>query len=358
MQSHISIDNPIGIIGLDHIEFTANSLNTPTRDLFYSLGFEKTYENKVAQEELYSQAQVRFLLRANPDSGTHSRKYFTKHGEGVSKLSFLVENAEHAYKEMQHRGAEIIHPIEQVESEHGVYKYFYIKGFGDLVNEIIERPLNYFRPHFNKIEEDASARPLINRCARIDHLTNNVPKGQMDHWVEFYQRVFGFIQSRYFDIKGQKTGLYSKVVQLKNGAIIIPINEPEADNSKGQIQEFLDLHKGPGVQHIALTCGDIVATIGDLKERGIKFLDLPDTYYELLPKRNINFTESIKTLKDLSLLVDGDSDSYLLQIFTKPYIGPAFFEFIQRKKNNGFGEGNFQALFDSIELDQIRRGYI
>ncbi len=359
MASVINAENPIGIIAIDHLEFTCDDIqNSNTKKLFYTLGFEKIYENTAQQTELFGQGQVRFVMTSNKDKNSHSRKYFNQHGEGVSKMSFLVEDAEHALKEMKHRGAEIVHDLEVVESEHGIYKTFRIQGFGDVINELIERPKEYFRPNFTKLAEDPDSNPLINRVARIDHLTNNVPKGEMDKWVQFYKDIYGFVETRYFDIKGQKTGLYSKVVQLKNGAVIIPINEPDSDQSKSQIQEFLDVHKGAGVQHIALTCSDIIATVGDLRERGIEFLDVPKTYYEDIPNRPFKVTEDLNILENLSLLVDGDPDGYLLQIFTKTLIGPAFFEFIQRKKHNGFGEGNFQALFDAIERDQKERGYI
>lgn len=358
MTTQINEDNPLGILAIDHLEFTCDNLDSKTKDLFYNLGFEKTYENIGECSELYSQGQVRFLMTANPKPESWSRQYFEGHGEGVSKMSFLVEDAAHALKEVKNRGAFIIHELETVESEHGVYRTCQIQGFGDVVNEFIERPKSYFRPHFTKLADDPKANPLVNRVARIDHLTNNVPKGEMDKWVKFYKDIFGFAETRYFDIKGAKTGLLSKVVQLKNNAVIIPINEPESDQSKSQIQEFLDLHKGAGVQHIALTCSDIIGTVGDLRERGIKFLNIPSTYYEDIPNRNFTVTEDLKVLEQNQLLVDGNPEGYLIQNFTDTYIGPLFFEYIQRKKNNGFGEGNFQALFDSIERDQKKRGYL
>jgi len=209
-----------------------------------------------------------------------------------------------------------------------------------------------------KLGSDPKAKPLKARVARIDHLTNNVPKGEMKKWVDFYTKVYGFKVTRYFDIKGEKTGLQSEVVQLPNGAVIIPINEPDAENGKSQIQEFLDRHNGAGVQHIALTCSNIIDTIGDLRERGINFLKIPPTYYEDIPKRDFKVTEDLQTLEKRQLLVDGDPEGYLLQIFTDTYVGPLFFEFIQRKGHNGFGEGNFQALFNAIERDQEERGYL
>jgi len=233
-----------------------------------------------------------------------------------------------------------------------------IQGFGDVVNEFVERPAGEFRPGFEPLGNDPLARPLKTRVSRIDHLTNNVPKGQMDHWVEFYKRTYGFVETRYFDIKGSKTGLNSKVVQLADNSIIIPINEPEKEGGKSQIQEFLDTHKGPGVQHIALMTPDIISTVGELRQRNCSFLEVPSTYYEDIPKRPFSVTEDLAVLEELKLLVDGDQEGYLLQIFSQTCIGPLFFEYIQRKNHWGFGNGNFQALFDSIERDQIRRGYI
>jgi 4-hydroxyphenylpyruvate dioxygenase len=226
------------------------------------------------------------------------------------------------------------------------------------VNEFVERPTTEFRPGFKTIAHDAFAQPLKTRVSRIDHLTNNVPKGQMDHWVDFYKRTYGFVETRYFDIKGTKTGLNSKVVQLADNSIIIPINEPEREGGKSQIQEFLDVHKGPGVQHIALMTPDIISTVGELRERDVKFLNVPSTYYEDIPKRPFKVTEDLKILEKINLLADGDAEGYLLQIFSDTYIGPLFFEYIQRKNHWGFGNGNFQALFDAIERDQIKRGYL
>jgi 4-hydroxyphenylpyruvate dioxygenase len=356
--SIINPANPLGIEAIDHLEFCTDSLATPTKETFYQFGFEKTYVDLKTNAEVFTQGQVRFVIIAHPDENHHSVKYFKAHGEGVSKISFLVENAEHAINEAVKRGAELKVPLTTVESEHGTYKFGSIQGFGDLLNEFIERPRSYFRPHYTAVSGDPQARPLAQRFSRIDHLTNNVAKGEMRRWVNFYKQIFGMEVTRYFDIKGQKTGLESEVVQLPNGSVIIPINEPSEENSKSQIQEFLDLHKGPGVQHIALMTADIISSVGDLQERGIKFLNIPSTYYENIPSRPFKVTEELSILEKRQLLVDGDASGYLLQNFTESYVGPLFFETIQRKNHWGFGEGNFQALFDSIELDQIRRGYL
>lgn len=348
--------NPAGLKSIDHLEFTTDSLDSATVKLFTTMGFSQTAETSDAR--LFTQGQVRFLVKACHDEKDQSYRYRQNHGEGVSKISFAVENVERALEITLHNGAKLIHDLKVEESACGITRTAAIQGFGDVINEFVERPLNEFRPGFKAIAQDPTARPLNCRVSRIDHLTNNVPKGQMDHWVEFYKRTYGFIETRYFDIKGSQTGLNSKVVQLADNSIIIPINEPEKEGGKSQIQEFLDVHKGPGVQHIALMTPDIISTVGELRERKLQFLDVPSTYYEALPQRPFAITEDIKVLENLRLLADGDQEGYLLQIFSQTCIGPLFFEYIQRKNHWGFGNGNFQALFDAIERDQMKRGYL
>jgi 4-hydroxyphenylpyruvate dioxygenase len=350
------LQNPAGLKNIDHLEFTVDSLQSPTVKLFSTMGFLKTAEN--TDSRLYTQGQVRFLVKASQDEKNLARQYLKNHGEGVSKIAFQVESAEKALEITLKNGAKLIHDLKVEETEHGVTKTAAIQGFGDVINEFVERPTDEFRPGFKNLTTDAEAQPLKTRVSRIDHLTNNVPKGQMDHWVEFYKRTYGFVETRYFDIKGTKTGLNSKVVQLADNSIIIPINEPEKEGGKSQIQEFLDVHKGPGVQHIALMTPDIISTVGELKQRDVRFLKVPSTYYSAIPNRPFKVTEDLKTLEEINLLVDGDERGYLLQIFSDTYIGPLFFEYIQRKNHWGFGEGNFQALFDAIERDQMERGYI
>ena len=357
-MSKITPQNPLGLLAIDHLEFTCNSLQSPTRRLFYSLGLYKTFENKPKNTELFTQGQIRFVLCADREENAPSRIYFNKHGEGVSKISFLVEDAEHAFTEVKKRGGKILSDLLVENSSHGAYKIFSIAGVGDVTNEFVQRPMEYFRPDFVQVDIDKNANPLPSRLARIDHLTNNVPRGEMEKWVEFYQRIYGFKTTRYFDIRGKKTGLESKVVQLEDGSIIIPINWPRENDSKSQIQEFLDLHKGAGVQHIAMSTPHIIDTVATLQERGIQFLSIPPTYYEDIPNRGFSIQEDIGILQKRQLLVDGDEQGYLIQNFTNTYIGPLFFEIIQRKNHFGFGEGNFQALFDAIERDQMERGHL
>jgi 4-hydroxyphenylpyruvate dioxygenase len=348
--------NPAGLKNIDHMEFTVDHLQSPTFKLFNTLGFIETAET--VDSRLYTQGQVRFLVKGSQDENSLSRKYFKAHGEGVSKISFQVENVEKALEVTLKNGAKLIQDFKVEETAAGLTKTASIQGFGDVVNEFVERPTNEFRPGYKTVELDPGARPLTTRISRIDHFTNNVPKGQMDHWVDFYKRTYGFVETRYFDIKGTKTGLISKVVQLADNSIIIPINEPESEGGKSQIQEFLDVHKGPGVQHIAFMTPDIISTVGELRERQINFLNVPSTYYEAIPNRPFKVTEDLATLEKINILVDGDKDGYLLQIFSDTYIGPLFFEYIQRKNHWGFGNGNFQALFDAIERDQMKRGYL
>ncbi|MBY0517349.1 MAG: 4-hydroxyphenylpyruvate dioxygenase [Bacteriovoracaceae bacterium] len=348
--------NPAGLKSIDHLEFTVDSLQSPTVKLFRNMGFALT---AVAPEKiLLTQGQVRFVVTEEKSSESHSRKYLNAHGEGVSKISFQVESVDKALDVVLKNGAVLKEDLKVSHSLHGSIKTASIQGFGDVLNEFVERGAGEFRPGFQTVKTDELATPLKTRVSRIDHLTNNVPKGQMDHWVEFYKRTYGFVETRYFDIKGTKTGLNSKVVQLEDNSIIIPINEPEKEGGKSQIQEFLDVHKGPGVQHIALMTPDIISTVSELRSRDLKFLEVPSTYYEMIPSRPFKVSENINTLEELKLLVDGDPEGYLLQIFSQTCVGPLFFEYIQRKNHWGFGNGNFQALFDAIERDQIKRGYL
>ncbi len=352
----MTVVNPAGLKSIDHLEFTVPDLNSSTLKLFTTMGFTQTAQN--SDSKLFTQGQVRFLVKGSNDSNELSHKYYKAHGEGVSKISFQVESVERALETTLGNGAKLIHDLKIQQTPQGVTKTASIQGFGDVINEFVERPSSEFRPGFKNLESDSTANPLKTRVSRIDHLTNNVPKGQMEHWVEFYKRTYGFVETRYFDIKGSKTGLNSKVVQLADNSIIIPINEPEKENGKSQIQEFLDVHKGPGVQHIALMTPDIISTVGELRSRDLKFLDVPKTYYEAIPNRPFKVTEDVLILEQLRVLVDGDPEGYLLQIFSDTAIGPLFFEYIQRKNHWGFGNGNFQALFDAIERDQMKRGYL
>jgi 4-hydroxyphenylpyruvate dioxygenase len=359
-----SQENPLGLVGLDYLEFTTNKKKGPLHELFLTFGLKPVSWKQEAEQEslLFSHQDVHFLLTSHREAAnSHSQRYFQQHGEGVSTMAFRVQDAGHALEEAKRRGAKEVLPLKTTQTPAGPLRWGGIQGFGDVWNLFVERPRSAhdffpgYTPYPNAQQEQ---RSLSSPCLRIDHLTNNVPKGELEKWVAFYQQIFGMKVTRYFDIKGMKTGLESKVVQTPNGQVIIPINEPDTDHSKSQIQEFLDVHKGPGVQHIALTTTNILSTVEELKKRGVEFLSVPSTYYELLAGRGIHPTESLEDLSAQKILLDGDEEGYLLQIFSKNVVGASFFEIIQRKNHHGFGEGNFQALFDAIERDQMQRGYL
>jgi 4-hydroxyphenylpyruvate dioxygenase len=349
-QSHAKNkqENPIGLDGMEFIEY-ATSEPEKLAKLFEQLGFKKIGDHKHKKVSLYAQGGIHYILNRETDS--FAQAFSQKHGPSVCATGFRVKNAEKAFEEAVKRGAKPC-PASKHHSFPAVY------GIGDSVIYFIDQythasPYKVYEPDFNLTTRETV--PGVG-LQIIDHLTNNVPKGEMQVWCEFYQKIFNFREVRYFDIKGKATGLFSKVMRSPCDKIIVPINEPTGQ--KSQIQEYLDEYHGSGIQHIALSTTDIVKTVRALKKNGIGFLDATDTYYELLPKRLPNVTEDIDQLREQKVLVDGDEEGYLLQIFSKNLIGPIFYEIIQRKNHAGFGEGNFQALFDAIEEDQRRRGYL
>ncbi len=267
-------------------------------------------------------------------------------------MAWRVEDAELAFNESVKRGAK---PYEGADQKLGSAPLKAVYGIGNSLIYFLDKfgdSETIFANYQQLTDERQWDKPLL----RIDHLTNNVPKGEMQKWCDFYENLFGFQETRYFDIRGQKTGLISKVMSTADKSIIIPVNEPTEDES--QIQEYLDEYNGSGIQHVALSTGDICESLEHFRSNGIDFLDIPDTYYDVLKERVPMLEEDIDRLKSLRILADGDDEGYLLQIFSKNVIGPIFYEIIQRKNHWGFGEGNFQALFDAIERDQKARGYL
>jgi 4-hydroxyphenylpyruvate dioxygenase len=244
-----------------------------------------------------------------------------------------------------------------------------IKGVGDSLIYFVDRwrgkggakpgdigNIGFYDVDFEPLE-GASLNPAGHGLVYVDHLTHNVHRGRMKEWAEFYERLFNFREIRYFDIEGQVTGVKSRALTSPCGRIRIPINE-EGNEKPGQISEYLDSYRGEGIQHIALASRDLFATVDALRASDVKLLDTPDTYYELIDKRVPGHGENVAALKERKILVDGRRGELLLQIFSENQLGPIFFEFIQRKGDEGFGEGNFKALFESIELDQMRRGVL
>jgi 4-hydroxyphenylpyruvate dioxygenase len=351
--------NPLGLERIDHFQMTGTI--DRLEPLYRRLGFRRVGSGRAPWGRLLHLRQNRMDVVLCEADDTHpAGRYFLAHGEGVCAINFRVEDLDLALGRARQAGAKVMIEPERHRVGAGTVRFAAIKGVGDVLNYLVER-----RGETEGFWPDLKPDPGLPLCepglVRTDHLTNNVGEGQMDALVGFYERVFGFQVTRTFDIHGQLgTGLRSKVVQSANNRVIIPINEPS--DPKSQIQEFVRRHRGNGVQHIAMSTNAIMQTIRVLTAQGFRFLKVPATYYELLPDRiaagGFKVTESLAELQELGIQVDGDETGYLLQIFSEDQLGPLFFEIIQRRGNMGFGEGNFQALYDSIELDQRRRGVI
>lgn len=344
-----SLENPVGLNGMEFVEFASPEPQDLER-LFEKFGFKKVAQHKTKDVRLFRQNQVNFIINNEPDTFAH--QFAKNHGPSICATGFRVENAEAAHQTAVSRGARSI----EIKNDPRSHSFPAIFGIGDSAIYFVDsyQHQDHYEQDFNYLCEDRNPQGF--HLELVDHLTNNVPTGDMQKWCDFYTDIFNFREVRKFDIRGQQTGLVSKVMKSPCNKIIIPINEPT--DQKSQIQEYLDEYKGSGIQHLALLTGDIAQTVSNLRAQGIEFLDVPETYYEMLKDRLPNVTEDIKTLSQLRILADGDPEGYLLQIFTQNQIGPIFFEIIQRKNHDGFGEGNFQALFDAIERDQKRRGYL
>ena len=305
-------------------------------------------ENKI---DLYRQNQITFLI--NYETQTFGSDFYQKHGPCVSSMGWRVDDAEFALKTAVERGATASEKQDYTRANKDIPT---ILGIGDSNIYFIDNfdtDSVYTEMGFEKLENPDMVPSL--GFEFIDHLTNNVEQGTMKRWADFYKDVFGFYEVRYFDIRGAKTGLTSYALRSPDGSFCIPINE--GTEAQSQINEYLDEYKGPGVQHIALHTSDIINSVASLNDN-VETLDIDDEYYKEVFGRVPNVSEDHQKLKDLQILVDGDKEGYLLQIFTKNIIGPIFFEIIQRKNHHAFGEGNFGALFRSIERDQEKRGYL
>jgi 4-hydroxyphenylpyruvate dioxygenase len=349
----------MGVERIDHFQMTGTL--DRLEPLYRRLGFARVGSGAAPWGRLVHLRQNRMdVLICEADDTHPAGRYHQAHGEGVCALGFQVADLDAALAHARRAGAKVMLPAETHRLGPGTLRCAAIKGVGDVLNYLVER-----RGDPGRFWPDLRPDPGLPLClpglVRVDHLTNNVGPGELEPLVEFYGRVYGFTVTRTFDIHGRLgTGLRSKVVQSPDHRVIIPINEPT--DLKSQIQEFVHRHRGQGVQHIAMSTTNILETIRVLAAQGIAFLKVPGTYYELLPRRiqegGYRVTEDLAELQELGVQVDGDASGYLLQIFSEDQIGPLFFEIIQRRGNMGFGEGNFQALYDSIELDQRRRGVL
>jgi 4-hydroxyphenylpyruvate dioxygenase len=372
------LPNPAGTDGFEFIEYTAPDTRALAA-LFERMGFTAAARHRSKDVILYRQGDVNFILNHEPESFAQS--FARVHGPSVCAFAIRVKDAASAYRRALELGAKPHHadvgPME--------LNIPAIRGIGGSAIYLVDRygtntiyDVDFIATDLSEAagvegkevpEENhgfPSGRLLVRDRGRetgqrpgltaIDHITHNVHEGRMDHWARFYERLFGFREIRYFDIHGVKTGLRSRALQSPCGKIRIPINEPTDPGS--QVEEYLDAYHGEGIQHIALSTDDIYTSVEALRERGVRFMHTPHTYYEAVEARLPEHGEDLERLEKDGILIDGQADSLLLQIFTETVIGPIFFEIIQRKGNEGFGEGNFQALFEAIERDQMERGTI
>ena len=343
--------NPLGLDGFEFCEFTSPDADVLAAQ-FEALGFVASHRHPTKDVTRYVQGRISLLL--NREAAGQAATFRAAHGPSASGMAFRVGDPRAAYAHAIAEGAEAVDAGAGtlgegsfvIEGIGGSYLYL-VKASTDLYADWQEVPGWRERASENNVGLDL-----------LDHLTHNVRRGEMRTWSSFYGRLFGFEEQKYFDIKGRATGLFSQAMIAPDGAIRIPLNESQDVNS--QIEEFIREYQGEGIQHLALTTDDIFETVEKLRARDVRLQDTSETYYELVDKRVPGHGEDLERLRRNRILIDGDvgNEGILLQIFTENMVGPIFFEIIQRKGNQGFGNGNFQALFESIELDQIRRGVI
>jgi 4-hydroxyphenylpyruvate dioxygenase len=355
------------INGTDYLEFYVGNAKQAAYYYKSAFGFQSLayagLETGLTDRTSYvvRQGKITLVLTAPMQPGNEITHHLERHGDGVKVIAFWVEDAEKSYNETVKRGARSFMEPTIEKDAHGEIKKAGIHTYGDTIHMFIERK-NYngvFLPGFEKWESDY--QPSEIGLKYVDHCVGNVDWGQMNHWAKFYENVLGFSNLITFDdkdISTEYTALMSKVMQNGNGRIKFPINEPALGKKKSQIEEYIQFYGGAGCQHIAVATDDIVHTVSELKRRGVEFLYVPSDYYDTVGERCGEIEEDLKILKDLGILVDRDEEGYLLQIFTKPVEDrpTLFYEIIQRKGAHSFGKGNFQALFESIEAEQARRG--
>ncbi|MBL8552561.1 MAG: 4-hydroxyphenylpyruvate dioxygenase [Hyphomonadaceae bacterium] len=347
-------ENPIGTDGFEFVEFTGPAPAEMQRR-FEAMGFTAVAQHRSKNVLRYKQGDINFLLNLEPAG--QPADFRGVHGPSANAMAFRVKDARHAFEEAIRRGAKPVDmpigPMELdipcIEGIGGAYLYLVDRYGAQTIYDVDFRPID-------GVQAEANSAGL----SHIDHLTHNVQRGNMARWADYYERIFNFREIRHFDIEGQVTGLFSKAMTSPCGKIRIPLNESKgAEGKVDQIEEFLQRYQGEGIQHIALASDNLYASVDKLRARGVELQDTIDTYYDLVDARLPGHGEPLDELKKRRILIDGGpGDGLLLQIFSKDAFGPIFFEFIQRKGNEGFGEGNFKALFESIELDQIRRGVL
>jgi 4-hydroxyphenylpyruvate dioxygenase len=350
-------DNPMGLMGFEFVEFAAPARNV-LEPMFEKLGFMLVAKHRSKDVLLYRQGQINFIVNREPNS--HAAYFAAEHGPSACGLAFRVKDAHQAYARALELGAQ---PVE-IPTGPMELRLPAIKGIGGAPLYLIDR----FEDGRSIYDIDFEFLPGADRHPKghglklVDHLTHNVYRGRMAFWAGFYEKLFNFREIRYFDIQGEYTGLTSKAMTAPDGKIRIPLNE-ESSKGSGQIEEFLMQFNGEGIQHVALLTDDLISTIDSLSMAGVPLMAAPnDVYYEMLQERLPGHGERVSELQTRGILMDGTTQGgkprLLLQIFSQTLLGPVFFEFIQRKGDDGFGEGNFKALFESIERDQVRRGVL
>ncbi|MBD9377216.1 MULTISPECIES: 4-hydroxyphenylpyruvate dioxygenase [Pseudoxanthomonas] len=352
-----TFENPMGIDGFEFVEFAApDGQGEALHDYFRRLGFTAVLRHKTRPITVYRQGGVNFLVNEDPDS--FAADFARAHGPCACGFAIRFSKpAELVYDTVLHNGGEAIDHKPETRAVSAPV----VKGIGDCMLYLVDRyggTGSIYDGDYLPVQ-GAEQNPKGFGLTFIDHLTHNLYFGNMDKWSDYYERLFNFREIRYFDIKGAKTGLLSKAMTAPDGIVRIPLNE--SSDPKSQINEYLDAYKGEGIQHIACFTDDIYETVEAMREAGVEFLDTPDTYFDVIDQRVPDHGEDVPRLARNKILIDADPETHqrkLLQIFTQNAIGPIFFEIIQRKGNEGFGEGNFQALFESIERDQMRRGVL
>ena len=359
--------DPFPVIGMDHIRFAVGNARQAAH--FYSTAFGMTCVAYRGPEQGYRDAaeyvlvsgRVRWVLTGPVRAGTPLAKRVAAHGDGVSDLAIEVPDVDRAVAFARQQGATVLEEPADATDEHGTVRLAALATYGDTRHTLVDRSgyTGQFLPGY--VEQPPLVTPGRRLFQAVDHCVGNVELGRMDFWVSFYNRVMGFENMKEFvgdDIATQYSALMSKVVASGNHRVKFPLNEPAAGRKRSQIDEYLQFYGGPGVQHIALATGDIVGAVTAMRERGVEFLDTPDSYYDTLGEWVGDTRVPVQTLRELRILADRDEDGYLLQVFTTPVQDrpTVFFELIERHGSLGFGKGNFKALFEAIEGEQARRG--
>jgi 4-hydroxyphenylpyruvate dioxygenase len=358
-------EDPLKLKRIHHIEFWVGNARQASYFYRQAFGFSQVAYRGLETGErqltsyLMSQGKANFVFTTPLDPDHPASEHIRKHGDGVRDIALVVDDADRAFEAAVHRGAQTAEQPHDLRDEHGTIRRAAIHTYGDTVHSLISYKdyTGPFLPGFASAAIPADDAGIL----RVDHVVGNVELGKMEAWADFYSRVFQFQRYLSFDDKDVSTeysALMSVVMSDDSQSVKFPINEPAPGRKKSQIDEYLEAYRGPGVQHIALLCEDVIKTVAQLKQNGVEFLRVPESYYDGLKERVGRIDEPLDAIRSLGILVDKDEEGYLLQIFSRPVQDrpTVFFEIIQRKGSRGFGKGNFKALFESIELEQARRG--